>query len=220
MIREIFAKVTVTAIITSTLALVACSNDQPVGDNDQPVSDQASCARQGDNLVQDPGFATLFANRSERRWHASEHAAGGTFKHEAEDGVLRIRKIGKEPWFLVSQSIDTKALARKTIAFSAEVKLNLREPEHKHGFGYGGGLSVLAKRGGKLVVNSTLEHEPNFGKHDWTPVEVVFKLPANTSYLRVGFIHQAGGNIEIRNPELYIVKSGCPVTVADKSRPG
>lgn len=171
-----------------------------------------SCAPVSENQIQDARFETLSAHHSKAQWQASEHAAGGSFESSVSDGTLSIRKTGNEPWFLVAQSADAKVLAGNTLSFSAELKLDLHEPEHIHGFGYGGGLSVLGKRGGKLVVNSRFEHQPHFGVHDWQPVEVIFKLPRNTTYLRLALLHQAGGSMQVRKPALYIVDPDCPTT--------
>ena len=201
-----------TLALSSALLLIACSSDKP---GEAP----ANCAPRSGNLIQDTSFTTLFSHRSQRLWHTSEHAAGGTFEPGVENGVLSIRKIGDEPWFTVTQSPDAESLAGKKLAFSAEIRLDLHEPEKPHAFGYGGGLTVLARRGGKVVVRSTLEHEPHFGTHDWQTVKVVFPLPKNTTYLRVGFVHQAGGVIQVRNPALHVVDTACPSTVREQGEP-
>lgn len=198
--------------LSGALFLVACGAEEA---GQAP----ASCAVLSGNLIQDTSFTTLFAPRSQRLWHVAEHAAGGTYEPSVKDGVLSIRKIGDEPWFTVNQVPEVKDLAGKKLAFSAEIKLDLHEPEHPHGFGYGGGLTVLAQSGSKMVVNSTLEHEPNFGTHDWQSVQVVFPLPKNTTFVRVGFVHQAGGVIQVRNPALHVVDPDCPSTVREQSGP-
>lgn len=200
-------------LLIGTLLLGACGPE--------PTSQGIdACTPSGENLVRDTGFTSLFSHHSERQWQSSEHAAGGTFEPKVEDGTLSIRKIGNEPWFLVAQSTEARELAENTLAFSAELKLDLHEPRDPHGFGYGGGLSIMAKRGGKVVVNSSMAHQPNFGVHDWQPVEVVFQLPKNSTYLRVGFVHQAGGTLKVRNPALYVVNPDCPLTAKEKSKPG
>lgn len=197
-------------LLPCVMILNACSGES--GGKDVGV-----CAPIGENQIRDSSFETLSAHHSEAQWQASEHRAGGAFESGVTDGTLIIRKIGDEPWFLIAQSVQTEALVGATLSFSAELKLDLHEPEHPHGFGYGGGLSVFGKHGGKVVVNSTLEHEPHIGVHDWHPVEVIFKLPKNVNYLRVGFLHQAGGSMQVRNPGLYTVNPGCPLT-AGKSK--
>ena len=99
------------------------------------------------------------------------------------------------------------------MAFSAELKLDLKVPDDRHGFGYGGGLSLLAKKNNRVVLSSSLEHEPHMGVHDWQSVRIVADLPEGISYLRVGFLHQAGGSFQVRNPALYAVAGGCETTV-------
>lgn len=205
MVAGISLRATRVAALTGALLLTACT-----GDKGGELS--GSCSATSENLLRDSSFDTLFAHHRESQWQASEHAAGQTYEPSVSNGTLSIRKIGKEPWFLIAQSPDAKALAGKTLSFSAELKLDLKVPRHPHGFGYGGGLSIMAKRGGKLTVSSAFEHEPHMGVHDWQPVEVIFKLPKNSTYLRLGFLQQAGGSMQVRNPALRTVAPGCPPT--------
>ena len=51
------------------------------------------------------------------------------------------------------------------------------------------------------------------GVHDWQSVRIVADLPEGISYLRVGFLHQAGGSFQVRNPALYTVAGVCETTV-------
>lgn len=183
-----------TALIPIITLLAACTGE--------PAQDDA-CKPRGENLLQDLSFATIDAPRPQREWHSSEHAAGQTFEYSADNGTLQIHKTGGEPWFLLSQSVDTTAIAGKRLTFGAEVKLDLQLPED-HNFKPGGGLAVLARKNGAVVINSTLEHEPRLGTTDWTPVDVTVKVPKGTGFLRVGFLHQAEGTLLVRQPFLKL----------------
>lgn len=68
------------------------------------------------------------------------------------------------------------------------------------------------------MLNSKMEHQPNFGVHDWQSVEVVFQLPKNVTSLRLGLLHQAGGSIHVRNPALHEVDPDCPVTIGKEAK--
>ncbi len=188
------------------LSLSACGSGETV----------PSCDYLSGNLISDNAFDTIHAGRAERKWHISEHAAGKSFDFSVANGEMSIEKTGIEPWTVITQSVDSKPLAGKVVEFSAELKMDLRTAEPEHGFTQGAGLTFLAREGNKPVVRSTLDHDPRMGQHDWHQARLVFKLPRKLSYLQVGFIHQASGTIEIRNPSLREVAPDCETTVIGK----
>ena len=191
----------------SLLVLVLAACGEPAADS--------SCKAVGGNLLQDTLFTTLGAPRAQRQWHSSEHSAKGSFSYGAAEGVLTIEQKGLEPWMILTQSQDAGLLAGEVVEFSADLKLDLAAPERAHGFKLGGGLALLAKNNGKLVVNSMLDHEPRMGIHDWQTARLVVALPMMIDYLRVGFLHQAGGVMLVRNPVLRQVAKTCPLTPLD-----
>ncbi|MEP5569398.1 MAG: hypothetical protein ABJN62_16270 [Halioglobus sp.] len=178
-------------VIAITGFLAACS-DAP----------QEQCEGKGKNLLKDPSFSTVSAPRPQRRWFASEHAAGQSFEYEVKQGELEIRKTGTEPWFIMSQSIPRKDIPAKFAVFSAEIKLAMQPAAVKHNFKMGGGLTVTVKANGKPLVRSILEHEPHIGNTDWQRVAVKVELPKKADSVRVAFLHQADGTLWVRNPEL------------------
>lgn len=177
------------------------------------AADSPGCAYKSENLIDDSGFATLEAPRSQRRWHFSEHAAGGSFTFGATGGVLGIEQHGVEPWAVVKQTVGSKPLRGQVVEFTADLKLDLTQPPQKHGFKLGGGLSLTAKSNNKLQLSSLMDHEPHMGRHEWFTARVVAALPRQMNLLQVGFIHQAGGAMQVRNPSLRVVADGCPTTV-------
>ncbi len=160
------------------------------------------------NLLADPAFSSLTGARRNWQWSISEHAGIGSFAYEVEDGVLSIRKTGKEPWALVSQAIDTSGVPGRKLHYRAEIKLDLQPPDPFHGFKQGGGLSITVQKQGRQVLRSVLEHEPHMGASDWAEVSVNLDLPPGKSAVLAGLLHQANGVLEIRNPSLTI--STCP----------
>ena len=193
-----------TAAVLMALLLAACGKlDSGKGD----------CEYAGGNLLDDPEFLTLMEPMRSRGWHYSQHAGDESFQYSAGNGVLFFERVGSESWGLLAQRVEHGELEGKRVAFSAELKLDLKVPDDRHGFGYGGGLSLLAKKNNRVVLSSSLEHEPHMGVHDWQSVRIVADLPEGISYLRVGFLHQAGGSFQVRNPALYAVAGGCETTV-------
>lgn len=187
----------------AALALAAC---------DSETVPSADCSYTSGNLLEDPGFSTLGAPSRERKWKASGHANSKAFSYSAREGTLEITQVGSEPWFLLSQSPEVAALAGKTIEYTAELKLDLTESMHPHKFKLGGGLALLAKKNNRNVLRAQLPHEPHMGTHDWFTARVIAKIPPHTDYLRISFMHQAGGAMQARNPSLRVVETGCPVT--------
>ena len=189
-------------VLATTLAalLGACGSDV--------TEPEQQCQGRGKNLLQDPTFASLDAPRRERKWSTAEHAAGKSFRHSVSNGELLIEKTGVEPWFIVTQSLAGDAIPGKRVVFSAEIKLDMRPPAIPQGFKQGGGLTFTAIAGGKPILQSVMEHEPHMGTSDWQPVQVVLDLPRRVDSVRLGFIHQADGNLSIRNPSLQRVAKG------------
>lgn len=179
----------------------------------QQGSGEGGCEYAGGNLLDDPEFLTLMEPMRSRAWHYSQHAGEKSFDYSAGSGVLTFERVGSESWGLLAQRVEPGGLQGKRVEFSAELKLDLKVPDDTHGFGYGGGLSLLAKQNNRVVVTSSLEHEPHMGVHDWQAVRIVADLPEGISYLRVGFLHQAGGTFQVRNPALRAVAEGCELTV-------
>ena len=175
-----------------------------------------SCEYASGNLLEDTSFTTLDKPRSERAWRYSQHAGDRSFRYGAKQGTLSFEKTGSEPWALLAQSIDAKRTRGKRIEFSAELKLDLKEPVTTRGFGYGAGLSLLVKHNNRLRLSSSFDHEPHMGEHDWQTARVVADIPKGSTFLRAGFVHQAGGSFQVRNPQLRIVAGGCEPTVTEK----
>jgi hypothetical protein len=190
-------------LCAATLLLAACGK----------AVETPGCDYTSENLLDDPIFETLDAPKSRRRWQFSEHAAGKSFEYGASDGVLTIEQQGIEPWGMVKQTVNSKPLRGRLLEFKAELKLDLDPPAQPHGFTLGGGLSIMAKSNNRLQLSSAMDHEPHMGKHDWFTARVVTAMPRQMNFLQVGFLHQAGGVMQVRNPSLRVVADGCPATV-------
>lgn len=163
----------------------------------------------GENLLRDIRFESLTLPRAQRQWLSSQHSSDVSFAYAADEGVLTITHTGDEPWFMLGQSITGTEWAGKRVRFSADLKLALTPPVPDHSFRKGGGLMLRARKGGRVVLSSEFEHQPHMGEHNWQRVSVTRDIPAQADRLRVGFQHQAGGELQARNPDLRIVPAGC-----------
>ena len=199
-----------TVLLPAALALLVAACDME-------AEQLPNCEYVSGNLLADPEFSTLDSSWQEQSWRYSQHSKDISFSYGAEEGILNFMKVGREPWALLVQDIKAEAVEGKRVEFSADLKLDLSEPEDAHALGYGGGLTLLAKQnyedGYNIVLSSKLKHEPHMGSHDWQRVSVVEDFPKHISYMYAGFLHQAGGGMQVRNPALRIVTAGCLLTV-------
>ena len=167
------------------------------------------CELTGGNYLQNPGFNQSTSGGGQRFWGGGQHAGEKSFEMKFDNGELTISKIGTQPWMAFRQTVAATELAGKKLAMNAELRLDLQQPERAQGFLVGGGLKIAARasdaRGRKLLLRSILDHQPRLGKTDWYPVQVVVQLPEKTSTVEVGFLHQADGTLQIRNPSFQLV---------------
>lgn len=192
--------------------LMACNSDER--DN--------LCRPVGDNYLQDADFALEAENRRAQHWTGLQHAGERSFNASISNGELTITKFATQPWYLFRQRLKGEDLAGKKMVFSAELKLDIHAPATPHGFKVGGGLNLVARsERGKIVLHSILNHEPILGTHDWHQARVTVQLPADTTMVEVGFLHQADGTLQVRKPSFYEVEDSpdtCRLT--PESKPG
>ncbi|QIB65942.1 hypothetical protein [Kineobactrum salinum] len=169
---------------------------------------QASHCDETDNLLVNPSFSA--ENGRMQPWRGSQHAGEPSFETSVSNGELTIEKIGTQPWFSLAQSPAARSLRGQELLFRAELKLALDTEGLDGSSVAGGGQQVLiwgnmdpVLGGDSLVYSSTLENEPRLGHTDWLPVTLTFRVPEDATRMRVGFVHQANGNLSIRNPALY-----------------
>ncbi|MEH6611326.1 MAG: hypothetical protein V7696_18285 [Halioglobus sp.] len=165
------------------------------------------CEVMAENLLQDPIFVERNSAGHLKYWKSSQHAGEPSFEVVIDDGELTINKTGTQPWFYFRQNVAAKKLAGKKMALTAELKLNMQHPPTRsENFVRGNGLNIAARsQGRKLLLRSIMDHEIRSGKTDWYPVQVVFKVPGNSSTVDVGFAHQADGTFQVRNPSFQLV---------------
>ncbi|MCR9185129.1 MAG: hypothetical protein NXH81_07025 [Halieaceae bacterium] len=195
----------IVALLSALLA--ACQAGAPVPQASAPA---VSACDMSENLLGNPGFASEGESGSRRPWSGSQHAGEPSFTTQVDDGVLTIEKIATQPWFKFSQAPRARPLRGEQLLFQAELKLALDTHEVIHGFKRGGGAQILiwgdpdpVMGGDRLMLESTLEHEPHLGQTDWFTVRIPVSVPATATRMNVGFVHQANGVMQVRNPGLY-----------------
>lgn len=176
-------------------------------------SAENDCARPlSDNLFENPRFEAS-EHREHARWGAVQHAGKPAYRVTVNDGVLTIDKIDRQPWFAFRQTIRIPDRAGQYLQLSAEIRLDMTE-DPEHAFEQGGGLSLAfrgrsSSRSNTILLSSVLDHEPRLGRTDWTPVAVTLAVPPGAETVTAGFLHQANGMLEIRNPALRFVTEPC-----------
>ena len=194
-------------VLLSALAfsLVGCEGSSPASG-----SGGAGCVG-NTNLLQNPDFGMTGGGGYPTHWYGVQHAGERAYKVSVRQGELSIDKEGQQHWKVVKQRVDPESLAGKSVLFSAEMRQNMTDEGWTQTLEPGGGLSVVIRgtepqspRRKKLLFSSSLEHEPKLGKFDWTPVQVGFDVPAGATRIEVGFLHQANGDMTVRNPVLCV----------------
>jgi len=203
--RAVARTVRIGAMLTA-ISVAACSAPE----------DPTVCQPVGDNYLQDADFAMEQQNpRTNNAWITLQHAGEPSYTFTIDSGELTISKIGTQPWGIFKQQLRNTDLGGQRMAFTAELKLDLERPKGQ-AFLTGGGLTLTAKSGRKrILLNSKLNHEPRLGHTDWFPVEVIVDIPDNTQDIELGFILQADGMFEVRNPSFHRVDASsvaCAVT--------
>ena len=165
---------------------------------------------QSENLLANVDFGSSAPSANLRPWSSGQHAGEKSFSTRVDNDVLTIDRIGTQPWFRFSQTPQAMKLRGASMVFRSEIRLALDTDSPRLGFDPGGGLQVLVwgdpdpiTGGDRLVFDSTMAHEPRLGTTDWMEVSVAFTVPPTATRMRVGFVHQANGSMQVRNPGLF-----------------
>lgn len=179
------------------------------------LAEHAACAAPPTNHLNNPLFE-LSAEGKLRGWNVTQHAGEAAYRVSVSDNELHIEKHGEQYYMMVSQFVNLQGLRTKSLRFSADMKQNMHANNWYQSLEPGGGLLVnivgtqSAAFGPVLgSYTSVIEHDPKLGVFDWTPISVCFEVSQYAKTLKVAFIHQAYGDMSIRQPSLTIVEDGC-----------
>ena len=166
---------------------------------DEQEETGASCGGPA-NWLQDVQFEQI--NQEGEPWIYSQHAGDISFQLSEVDGTLEITRIKGEPWMILRQTVDDTAFEGAKIRFSAEVRGNAPAEPLIHGFEHKAGLYLhIGNRRDPILA----DHSPNNGEWDWQRVTVEREVPEGEQAVHAGFVHQSGGTLWVRNPQLTIV---------------
>jgi hypothetical protein len=183
------------------LSLIACSDASRHSPSVDP------------GLIMNPRFEPGEGAVRIAHWSSTQHAGVPSYEVEATDGTLVIRRIGKEPWALVSQSLDATELAGKQLEFSMELAGELDET-------YGpalepAGLVVrimgrsatdLPMMGKRHLLVMTDVPGLTAGRHAPARRQLRFQIPEGGDLeLTVGVQLTLGGELRARAPQLRVI---------------
>ena len=150
------------------------------------------------NLLADPEFLTVGVSKV---WRYAQHTGETSFSLDVEEGELAITRIATQPWMLLKHQVSEAAFSGGNIRFSAELKGDLPTDPSLHAFEHKAGLYIKLGRARAELA----PHEYNKETFDWQTVSLERSVPQGVTKLEVGFVHQAGGTLWARSPELVIV---------------
>ena len=152
-----------------------------------------------ENLLSDTAFTELKANDSP--WFYNQHAGERSFLLTSEAGTLTLQRVGDEPWMILRQTVASDQFAGATVRFSAKLKGDIATQPRLHGFEHKAGLYFnIGQRRDPVMA----DHVPNSGEWEWQMVSVSRVIPEGESEIQVGFVHQGGGTLWVKEPELVI----------------
>ena len=152
-----------------------------------------------ENWLSDTAFTELEANDSP--WFYNQHAGERSFSFTSEAGTLTLQRISDEPWMILRQTVASGKFAGATVRFSAKLKGDIATQPRLHGFEHKAGLYFnIGQRRDPVMA----DHVPNSGEWEWQTVSVSRVIPEGESEIQVGFVHQGGGTLWVKEPELVI----------------
>ena len=160
---------------------------------------QQACG-ESENWLSDTAFTQLETNGD--LWLYNQHAGERSFLLTSEAGTLTLQRISHEPWMILRQTIESDQFAGATVRFSVQLKGDVATQPLIHGFEHKAGLYLnVGQRRDPILA----DHAPNSGQWEWQSVSVSRVIPEGEREIQVGFLHQGGGTLWARKPELVIV---------------
>lgn len=163
-------------------------------------------------LFASPDFAPGDTGKPLGHWSTGQHALGGSYEFTSADGVLTIRRTGREPWGMVSQDFPADAYVGKRLRLSMEIATELDdswgEPIEPSGLvvrvtGYG--LMDSPMMGARILVAETAALE--LDGPDWQELSMEFDVPESRHVeLRAGVQLTSGGVLRARKPRLEVIQ--------------
>ena len=159
---------------------------------------QQACGESA-NWLSDTTFTELEV--ADSLWFYNQHAGERSFLLTSEAGTLTLQRISDEPWMILRQTVASDQFAGATVRFTAQLKGDIATQPRLHGFEHKAGLYFnVGQRRDPIMA----DHAPNSGEWEWQTVSVSRVIPEGESEIQVGFVHQGGGTLWVKEPELVI----------------
>lgn len=198
-----------------TVSLVACSSGgSPTESSSLAATVDAPIALDG-GLLKDPGFAIPgeLEEHPLQHWHLTQHAGEASYELRFGGSMIKLLRVGSEPWGVLQQHLDGSDFAGKTLEFSAELAGDLDDdwgpPIQATGLtvtvlGFAPqDVPMMGKR--HLLVQGADPGLPA-GAIDWQRHSIRFEVPEGRELeLLVGVMLTRGGELRIRNPSLQVI---------------
>jgi hypothetical protein len=164
-----------------------------------------ACSDPGNRTGGDPGLVrnAAFERDADGRlegWTFVGHATTGSYRFETGDGVLRIERVGPEPWAQAVQSLDAKPLIARRLAFTAEIELSQSAEDSGIGVRVRGYKPGFPRSLGKSILLTARSEAGIAG--GWQPHRVEFEVPAGATRIELSLRHAGNGVLRARNPSL------------------
>jgi len=167
-----------------------------------------SCDYRGAPMLKNPELEFDYQRGRPAGWLINQHGGDKTYEVDTHDGVLRINNYGKQYWMRLSQRFPANNLVGREFVFSADIKMDLNPEGWVSTLVPGGGLTVVV-RGQKpgthntksVLYTTSMPNEPRHGQLDWHRREHRFTVPEGARFLELGFLHQAHGEMWIKDPQ-------------------
>lgn len=220
---KLFAPSLVSGALSSALLLSSCQmaevREEVATPNSQTNTEATSTTVAGacDNSaihINNPEFTFDYQRGRPSGWLINQHGGDKTYEVMSREGTIRINNFGMQYWMRLSQRYPAHELVGKTFRFSADIKMDLNPEGWIQTLTPGGGLTVVVKglkpghhNPKSVLLSVSMPNEPRHGKIDWRRLNYEFTVPEGARTLELGFLHQAHGEMWIKNPEL--VEVGC-----------
>lgn len=176
-----------------------------------PDPEPLACQPVGENYLQDASFESISLPPWERPWKIGQHASSGSFEYEIAEGVLKIRKVGKEPWFFFRQKLSVSDLAGKQVKFGVDLKLDPPPSESLLHSKRGSGMKITVIPRIQGPQKSIFEPASTNGVAAWQAQYIVLDLPEDLQSIQFDLIHQTKGTMQVRDPFIRLAsEAGCP----------
>lgn len=173
-------------------------------------------------LIANPTFAPdSGTDRVGEPWSSTQHGGDRSYRTTVSAGVLRIERIGPEPWGQTVQIVPAEDLRGRRAEFSVELAGDLEPVEgsvdlgpRRKGYSRTG-IGVVVKgfrddpklrRLGTIMLEK-IEHEPRLspGEHDWERHRLTFDVPETATNIEVQIRLTRHGVLKARGPRLVAV---------------